>query len=169
MTITLEGLGLVQGLAMETHQLKDVFGRKKILIETLKVHMQPCASVRILSSCVRSHEQVYAPRVSKNYVRQFLMENMAELIPHRLGKAPPFSLNTIKRHHDSFPKNTHNLLQKSDSREVFYFEKYPKIKVSQLGLILVQSLLVKLTNPLGILFQRLTEGNGQNQALEAFV
>ena len=32
----------------------------------------------------------------------------------------------------------------------------------------VQNFQVKLTNPLGILFCRLTEGNGQNQAIEAF-
>ena len=34
---------------------------------------------------------------------------------------------------------------------------------------MVQSLLVELTNPLGILFCRLTKGNSQNQALEALL
>jgi len=30
------------------------------------------------------------------------------------------------------PKNTPNLLQKSDSRETFYFKEHPKTKVSWL-------------------------------------
>ena len=60
------------------------------------------------------------------------MENAVELIPHVLGRALPFSLNTIKRPHGQFPKNTQNQLQKSDSREAFYFEKHPKTKVSRL-------------------------------------
>ena len=67
-----------------------------------------------------------------------------------------------------FPKhriNSKNVIQE----KFFYFEKHPKNKVSWLRPILVYSLLVKLANPLGILFCRFTEGNGKNQALEDFV
>ena len=49
----------------------------------------------------------------------------------------PFSLNSIKRPHDPFPKDTQILLQKSYSREAFYFEKHHKLKF--LGWDLFQS------------------------------
>ena len=43
------------------------------------------------------------------------MENMVELVPHRPGRALPFSLNTIKKPHNPFPKidriNSKNVIQ----------------------------------------------------------
>ena len=102
------------------------------------------------------------------YRKGFLLKIVAEAIPYCLGFPPPLLFEHYKNAPQPFTK-TQNLLQKSDSREAFYFEKHPKLKVSWLGLILVQSLQFKLSNPLGILFCRFTKGNGQNQVVEVFV
>ena len=64
-----------------------------------------------------------------------------------------------------FPK-TQNLLQKRDSRETFYYEEHPKLKFLGQDLFQSKALKLKLLNPLGILFYRLTDGNSQNQTLE---
>ena len=77
------------------------------------------------------------------------LKSLLSSLPHiTWGEFCPFFLNTIKKLHVPFLKNKENLLQKRDLREVFYFEKHPKTKIYWLWLILVQSLLVKLTNPL---------------------
>ena len=62
------------------------------------------------------------------------MENVVELIPHCLGRAPPLLLEHYIKALRPFSPKKHIIYSKEgDTREAFYFGKNHKIKVSWLG------------------------------------
>lgn len=129
--------------------------------------MQPQAYIHILNSCVCNYKPTYTTRVPNFSIRRVFMKIVAEAIPNHLELPQTLLFEHYKRPHHPFSKTDKIYSKKVIQEKIFLLWKTSWTKFFWLWIILVQKLLVKLTNHLGILFYRLTEENGQNQALKA--